>query len=200
MRNVFTLINIPTVVIRAAFSLMQYVNGCLWTPSVMHNRITATAFKAFSRGPHKDNSWYLLKPAVWIDTNPIFRSFCNCENTLKSWSRVGGPRLMFPQHSTSRADQIWQMGSWDTADLWGIHYPPQTVCGDSKEPPTKEGEKAREAYVKEWWVGNAVLGNRLAIHTRGIRHEPIGKRDPGNSRDVSWHEIFSFDLSYAHQL
>lgn len=144
----------------------------------MQKMITADAVKTLSRGPHKDYSWYLLEPAVWLDRNPISGPFCNCENTLKSWSQAAG----WAAHAwcslgtaRSRADRRWQMGCCDTADLWGIHYPPtDTVWWQQRA--TYKGRREGEGGICE----------RMMVWRYSARQQAYNSFKGGGQAWVRW--------------
>lgn len=84
----------------------------------------------------KDCSWFVLKPAARLDTNPISGQFCNSEHA---------PKPGRPAHADAPwtvwdcADRLWRMDAEIPETLCGIHAPPRTLCGDSSEPPIKQG-------------------------------------------------------------
>lgn len=105
------------------------VNWSLQSHPVICCVITAQAVKTLSSGStwtQKDYSWYVLKPAAWLDINPISGQFCNCEHTLKSSS----PALGRPTHAWCSLDRVelcrpgMTDGHWDTRNLCGSHFPP----------------------------------------------------------------------------
>lgn len=116
--------------------------------------ITAEAVKTISSGhaqTHKDYSWYLLKPAAQLDTNPISGQFCDCEHTLKPSSQPAEQ----PAHAWcsldtawSRAERRWQMGAEIPEICEAVTFPPQTVCGESNETLIKQEEETRVGHVK----------------------------------------------------
>ena len=97
------------------YILLSY--KCPPSHCIMQYVITAETVKTINSYPtwtHKDYIWYLLKPAGWLDTNPISGQFCNCEHALKSSSHPAGrPAHAWCSLETvwNQADQRWQMGT-----------------------------------------------------------------------------------------
>lgn len=154
------------------------VNWRLQSHPVIRCVITAQAVKTISVGStwtQKDYSWYVLKPAAWLDINPISGQFCNCEHTLKSSS----PALGRPAHAwcLERVELCWPGmtdGHWDTRDLCSSHFPPQTKYSDSNEPPIKQGGVeggGEEGGTRQKMIGQSYSARQQAYHSpRGISH------------------------------
>lgn len=146
-----------------------HVNGGLQSHPIMQYVISAEAMKTISSDctlTHKNYIWYVLKPAAWLDTNPISGQFCNCERTLKSSSQPAGrptPDVPWTRRGTVLTGD----------DRWALRYqrptrqslsPADCVHWQQWATYKAGGRRRRTDMGKEWWVGDTVLGNRAIIH------------------------------------
>lgn len=132
--------------------------------------VTAEAVKTIRSGctqKHKDYSWYLLKPAAWLDTNPISGQFCNCEATLRGsqptpdvpWTQCGTGLTGDDRWAQRYQRPVWQSLSPTDSVRWQ-QWATYKAGGRGRVRRRGRGRDMR----KERWAGDTVLGNRLMIH------------------------------------
>lgn len=118
----------------------------------MQDMITADAVKSFSRGHTQRLQLISAKTCclAWHKSNllAVLQAREYTEST-KPGGKVASPRLMFPGHSMepdwpAMTDGVLRHQRPVRQSL----YTPQTVCGNTNEPPTKNDGEKGEAYVR----------------------------------------------------